>query len=253
MALGGPLAALMQGSQAGEQLAGLSAFGDAGVSAGLAGGAALAGIGGATAVTAGLAAIPAAVIGAVDLFKCGTLGTIGCDKRSDTDIDEQLAASARLILWMVESKQATAAQGKAALAQLLVKAKSAYRDLQRSYLGAFTVPNYSCGSWLDSTSGNAVNPGLSIPATSVAATLDCGSSIIGKSLQQVYEQDFPAAMDKLAGATANPTGPAVPVGSPIGPSAPVRLTSAPAPTSGHLGLILGAGAAVLLLVAVAVH
>lgn len=256
-----PLLALQQGTRAGAQLAGLSSFAQAGVSAGVAGGAALAGIGGASIATAGLAAIPAALMEAVDIFKCGTFGSIGCDKRSDTVVDQQLQAAARSILWMVESGQATAAQGKAALAQLLAKAKPAFNDIQRSYYSPFEPVNYNCGSWLDSTSGNAVNPGLSIPLTSVAATLDCMEAGAGKTPQQMYEVDFPAAMDKLAGATAaaQPVAPAgvggivpmpVSVGRVMAPAAPV-LTASGAGLGG--GMMLGIAALAVIGVALVVH
>lgn len=152
----------------------------------------------------GLVALPAVI----NLFKCGTISSVGCVKRADTEIDKQGEILARKVIWAVESGQTTPDKAKAAIATIWTAMNQAWAQKQRSgYTGSF---DGFCGS--DPRANPAYNVQIGAPANSQAVTFLCGQN--GITREYMFTQAFPALIDRLAAAQAKPVGPA-----PVSPAA----------------------------------
>lgn len=146
----------------------------------------------------GLVALPAVI----NLFKCGTISSIGCVKRADTEIDKQGEILARKVIWAVESGQTTPDKARAAIATIWTAMNQAWAEKQRSgYAGSF---DGFCGS--DPAANPAYNIQIGAPANSQAVTFLCGQNNITR--EYMFTVAFPALIDRLAAAQAKPVGPA---------------------------------------------
>lgn len=160
------------------------------------------------------AAIGIAELG-MNLAKCGTITSIGCTKRSDTEIDKQGEIAARKVIWAVESGQLGAATAKSYIARIWQEMLSSWAQPQRS--GYSSQFDGFCGS--DPAANPAYNIQIGAPANSQAVTYLCGSN--GDTRQWMFQTAFPALIDRLAAARPQP------------PSQPVQAqsTSIPSPAS----------------------
>jgi len=171
----------------------------------------------------GLAAVAAPYV--IDLFKCGTLGTIGCVKRADANTQIAAMLNARQIAYQVETGQITPSQGSTSIQQIL---QSAPQQFQRptDWTGAPPTPvDIACGS-----QGG-------VPAGSRSASIDCKTI---DSPQQVVS-DLLAYVQTVAPPAGSPAASQLAAANPL--SAVSSAASAATAATGLPGWVLLAGLA----------
>lgn len=204
------------------------------------------------AIEAGLAALPAVI----NLFKCGTVGQVGCQKRDDATVDLQGRAAMRQLLYQVETGQISAADAQAQMQQIAAAMQQSYH--RQEDWSRRAGPDYACGAWLSQGPGcgQQVCPGLAVPASSFAATFNCGKQYssygeeIGALIAAAKTAAARAPRPAASSVSARPAiAAAVPPGSPIQSKPPSPPASAPATSSSKSWLpwLLGAGAGVVAL------
>ncbi len=165
----------------------------------------------------GLVALPTVI----NLFKCGTISSVGCVKRADTEIDKQGEILARKVIWAVESGQTTPDKARAAIATIWTAMNQAWAQKQRSgYTGSF---DGFCGS--DPRVNPPYNVQIGAPANSQAVTFLCGQNNITR--EYMFTVAFPQLIDRLAAAQAKPVTP-VPASSAAAGAMPAVAGGPPA-------------------------
>ena len=138
-------------------------------------------------------ALLAAAAPIANLAQCGTVGTIGCTKTQDTQAMESIISQARQLAYGAAVGTIPVAQAESEIQALAASAPSQF-SRATDWTGA--TLQQSCGSWLASNSSPAV------PATSQAATIDCGVSV---SPQQVIS-DLYSYVSSLPGGSGTGVG-----------------------------------------------
>jgi len=148
--------------------------------AGAAGGAgALSSFLGAAIPLLGIAAVAAPVVG--NLISCGTISSIGCDKRSDSTTIQNIEASAVRLAYAVEMGQITPADAIAQLQQISSNAIGMFANPQRSWITAYPFKTL-CGTW-DNNGTTQSGPPCSDPA---AMVIPNGTAVNGPQVIQDY-------------------------------------------------------------------
>lgn len=163
--------------------------------AAFAAGGSLAGLGAAIPfIGAGLALAPVAI----NLFKCGTVSSVGCDKRSDTTVTMSGEAAGRKAVYLVETGQIPLTQGRQALPQIGQEIQAHLTNVQRSWNGPYQ--DNSCGQWLagqqNATNQVKITGSQVVPTGTIASSVHCG--VGGDSLATVFNSVLPTAMAQAA-------------------------------------------------------
>lgn len=186
-------------------------------------------------VTIGIEAATAAIPAVINLFKCGTIGQVGCQKRTDASVDENGRAAMRQVLYLVETGQLSQDAADAQMQQIASAMQQSY--VRQENWNARTGPDYSCGAWLSQGPGcgQQVCPGTNIPPSSFAASFNCGTQYpsFAANIQALMNAvGQAAAMAPKAAAAAQPPAPvSVAPGSPIQASTPRTAQTVPAEAS----------------------
>lgn len=143
--------------------------------------------GGPIGAVAGLGEALGSVLG--NIGRCGTIGAVGCVKRSDTEIDKEGEIAMRRVLAAVHQGKMPASQGDAAIVQIYAQMQQAWTQKTRSCC----TPHFDgfCGS--DPKVSPPYNQQIGVGADDIAATFQCGTTTTFQ--QQV--QDFRALLPQL--------------------------------------------------------
>lgn len=162
-------------------------------------------------IGAGLAAVGLAS----NLIKCGTITSLGCTKRSDTEVTKEGVETARKVIYALLQRQIDGPTAKAQIAQIWQEMNQAWAQKQRS---GYTVPNGPEGFC-----GNDFSAATGVPANSLAATYLCGKT--GFTRQWEMTVGFPQLVDQIVASQ--------PASAPA-PSSAVSVSPATVPANGNI-------------------